>query len=271
MKTILCPTDFSSTADNAIVYAAKMAKHLHADLTLLNVQSLFDQTPVEAIWGEDWNVESNAVRLASQTREVRNVFKIPCDSEVVTAITSTTKRIGEAAKDYDLVIMGTKGPTDLFHFFAGSNTYNVIRKSSTPVLLIPEGCGYSEVTGVVYAFDYWRKADLPIRQLINFTRPLKSNLTVLQIMEESVSLKAKRETEAFQQLVKDIYPEELLDFDTIHTSHLINSIHHYMLDHEADVLALCAEDHGFLGALFHKSVIKAFSVIAKYPVFVFHE
>jgi nucleotide-binding universal stress UspA family protein len=271
MKTILCPTDFSSTADNAIAYAAKMAKHVHADLTLLNVQSLLERAPVEAIWGEDWNVETASARLEAQCREVQNVFKIPCDSEVATAITSTTKTIGEVAKKYDLVIMGTKGPTDLFHFFAGSNTYNVIRKSSTPVLLIPEGCGYTDVTQVVYAFDYWRKADLPIRQLINFTKPLQSKLTVLQIMEESVSLKAKKETQEFQQLVKELYPEEPLDFDTIHTGTLINSIHHYMLEHEADVLALCAEDHGFIEALFHKSVIKAFTVIAKYPVFVFHE
>jgi hypothetical protein len=46
MKKILCPTDFSETAHNAIAYAAKLAKATNCELTLLNVQSMFDFTPV---------------------------------------------------------------------------------------------------------------------------------------------------------------------------------------------------------------------------------
>ena len=271
MKKIICPTDFSASANNAIAYAAKLAKQVHAELTLLNVQSLFDHTPAEAIWGEELNVEAATAQLEAQCREVTSVFKIPCYSEVITSIASISKAIGDKAARYDLIVMGTSGPADVFEFFSGTNTYHVIRKSSTPLLLIPEICGYTDITKVVYAFDYWRKSDLPIQQLIGFTKPVNSSLTVLQIMEESVSRDAEKELVSFQHVVRDLYPNEPLDFDILHTDNLINAIHQYIVKNEVDVLALCAEDYGFLEALFHKSVIKAFSVIAEYPVFVFHE
>jgi nucleotide-binding universal stress UspA family protein len=271
MKKILCPTDFSTTAGNAIAYAARLAKQIHAELTLLNVQSLLDHTPAKAIRGEEVHVEAVTTQLAMQCREVTKTFNIPCGSEVITAITSISNAIGNKAAAYDLIVMGTKGPAGLFEFFSGTNTYKVIRKSSTPVLLIPEACVFASIAHVVYAFDYWRKIDLPIQQLINFTKPLKSNLTVLQIMEQSVSLAAKKELLSFQQVVKDLYPDEPLYFETLHTNNLISAIHQYIVKNQANVLALCAEDHGFLESLFHKSVIKAFSVIAEYPVFVFHE
>lgn len=45
MKKIVCPTDFSAICNNAITYAAKLAQ-ITTDLTLLNVQSMFDYTPV---------------------------------------------------------------------------------------------------------------------------------------------------------------------------------------------------------------------------------
>lgn len=44
MKKILCPTDFSETAQNAIAYAAKLAQTTEAMLVLFNVQSIFDRS-----------------------------------------------------------------------------------------------------------------------------------------------------------------------------------------------------------------------------------
>ena len=38
MKTIICPTDFSSPAINAIEYAAKFAPSIHVELKIVNVQ-----------------------------------------------------------------------------------------------------------------------------------------------------------------------------------------------------------------------------------------
>lgn len=52
MKDILCPTDFSPAAQNAIAYAAKLAQVVEGNVTLFHVQSVFDVTPASVLTGK---------------------------------------------------------------------------------------------------------------------------------------------------------------------------------------------------------------------------
>ena len=67
MKKILCPTDFSDTALNGIVYAAKFAHHIGATLTLFNVQSLFNINPLDVVQGKIVRVNTYKELLEKQT------------------------------------------------------------------------------------------------------------------------------------------------------------------------------------------------------------
>lgn len=268
---ILCPTDFSETADNAIAYAAKLAQRLGAQLDLFNVQSLGDLTPEEALFGKSLTIAAVTARLEDRCKEVSKVFKISCYGGVESSLTSVIKLIAAKADGYDLIVMGTNGPDDMFQFFLGSNTYQVIKKSSVPVLLVPEDSRYSEITSIIYAFDYWRSNHLPITQLLKLAKAIGGELTVLQVMEESYSHKAEWEMKETQKILVDLYRDDIaLKFDTIYTSDLDESIHDYVLQKQADLLALCTEHQGFLKKIFHKSVVRAISAKASYPVIVFH-
>ena len=70
MKKILCPTDFSGAAQNAIAYAAKLAHALDAQLTLLNVQSLFEFTPAEVVEGKEKSIKAAALQLEAEAPEL---------------------------------------------------------------------------------------------------------------------------------------------------------------------------------------------------------
>jgi len=93
MKKILCPTDFSKTAESAVAYAAKLAQKTGAHLALFNVQSLVDRTPEEAIFGEQMNAQLAYDRLEELSQEVSKVFKISCNGNVATTISGLTKVI----------------------------------------------------------------------------------------------------------------------------------------------------------------------------------
>jgi nucleotide-binding universal stress UspA family protein len=266
MKKILCPTDFSEVADNSIIYAAKLAHRTNAVLTLLHVRSLTTFSDPE----ESASVADELAALMEQRcLEVSRVFKIACDSKFATSYTSLTGTIGAAGKGFDLIVMGTNGASDLLQFFYGSNTYRVIRSASTPVLLVPENCMYCEPANIVFAFDYWRQLDLPLEPLIHFANLFNSRITVLQVMEESVSERANQQLADFQQHVRKWFDSAKLTFETIHTRDLNNSLHDYMLRSRADLLALYEINRATLEKLFHKSVIKRISALASYPVFVF--
>jgi nucleotide-binding universal stress UspA family protein len=269
MKKILCPTDFSETANNAIAFAAKFAQVTESELVLFNVHSVFALSPLELLKGKSDSIELIKEQLEAQSREVARVFKISCYSEVQLSGVELASIIGSNASQFDLIIMGTDGENDLYQFFTGSHSYNVIKKAAVPVLLIPQDCTFGDISLTIYAFDYLKEESLPVEQLEGWLKLLRSKLCVLEVLEESVSQKVNRELKDLQILIKEIIPLPLT-FDTVHSSNVAESINEFVLQKKGDMLALCTQHHSILGRLFHKSVIKAISIMARYPVFVFH-
>lgn len=271
MKKILCPTDFSDTALNAIAFAAKFAQVTESELVLFNVQSVFSLTPLELIRGSSDTVHRVQEQLEAQALEVARTFKISCYSEVQLSGVELSSIISNNSKDFDLIIMGTDGESDLYQFLSGSHTYNVIRKAAIPVLLVPSDCDFNDINQVIYSFDYLKNERLPLVQLQLWLKLLNSKLCVLEVLEESVSRRVNKDLKNLQILIEEMVATDVpLTFDTIHSNDVPDSINRYVLEHNGDMLALCSEHHSFFGRIFHRSVIKSISIMARYPVFVFH-
>ncbi len=271
MKKILCPTDFSETAQNAIAYAAKLAQTTEAMLVLFNVQSIFDRVAQEIASRGGVSFSAVTESLEAQSRAISRTFKISCYAEVQPSTSTLAKTIADKAADYDLIVMGTNGPDDVYQFLTGSNAYNASVKSAVPVLLIPDGCEYNEIKTVVYAFDYLRERKLPIEQLKPLVKSLNSELCILQVMEEAYSEEAEDELKELQFISKTLYADDIkLSFDTIRSYEIAKSIHSYVLRTQPDLLALCAVHRNLLERFFHNSLIRSISAVSSYPVFIFH-
>lgn len=270
MKKIVCPTDFSDTAQNAIAYAAKLTKATGSMLTLLNIQAA--ASPALAA-EKDLVVHAISERLEEVSKEVRQFFKISCEAEIVDSPKLLSDAISESAHDFDMIVMGTHGVESLMEFFTGSNTYHAIRKSKTPVMLIPADCPFSEIKNMVYAYDYLGERKLPLKQLQPWIQALQCELTVLQVTGETISRDVNDELKELQFVISEKWKNEgiSISFDSIRSADIAPSIHSYIQRNEKDVLALCTVHRNFIQNVFHKSVIKIISEIASYPVLVFHE
>ncbi len=271
MKKILCPTDFSSAADNGIVYAAKLAQRAGATLTLFHVESLLEHTLGEAVMGEAFNVQEATYKLEEQCQQLRQAFHISADAEVQATGRSVIAEIAEQAASHDCVVMGSEGPHDLVQYLIGSNTYRTLRQVQRPLLLVPAGYGYSEVRKVVFAYDYMKNGKLPLTQLLDVTRAWPCEITILQVCRESYTRAAEEKMISVQAQIRTLFPAAPLLFDTVYASEVVGTLHSYVERNAVDLLALCTEDHSFMEGLFHKSTIKAMSVIASYPVLITHE
>lgn len=270
MKKILCPTDFSDAAHNAIAYAAKFAQVTGAELVLFNVQSLFDVVPGRLLSSHYDPIEIIRGDLEAQALEVAQQFKISCYSEVQVSGTALSTVISRKAKDFNLIIMGSNGPDDLYQFFAGSNAYNVIRKSEIPILIIPDAVNYSPIENMVYAFDYLEEGTPPLAQLISLLTPFHARLHILQVLEWYTS-EQEEELQQQESLIRYVIPDGLqVVFDSVHSGDIGEGIQNYMNKHSSDVLALSTRDYSFIQRLFHHSITKEVSGMADYPVFVFH-
>jgi nucleotide-binding universal stress UspA family protein len=272
MKKILCPTDFSETAGAAIAYAAKLAKATGCSLTLLHVKSVFEYSLVEVAEGIHISAAEVAEQLDAQSIEVSRTFKISCDAIVVSKLSKLSSVIAEVAEGYDLIVMGSNGIGDLYQFFSGSNTYNAIVKSKTPLLLVPDGYTYCEIQTMVYAYDYLRERKLPLEHLAPFIKAVKSKLTVLQVMEAAPSKDADEDLKELQFIFK-AHGSEGIDYqyDTIRSADIPESINSYILRTQPDALALCSIHRNLIGSIFHRSTIKTISAFSNYPVYVFHQ
>jgi nucleotide-binding universal stress UspA family protein len=270
MKQILCPVDFSESSQHTVRYAASLARESHAKLTLLNIQSIVSLPPAEVIKGKFLATEPAREQLEELSYQIMKEFKITCLSEVEPSNKRVSDLIADRSLEFDLIIMGTHGASDLFEYLFGSRSYQVAKESSTPILLIPQSCEYQNITSIVFAFDYEREQRLPIAQLTTWAKLLAARITVLQV-KEHYTREAEVNTLEIQRSIQT--DKDLLDmqFETHYSDDVISSIDSFVLRNKADALALCSIDHSILKTFFHESVIKTLSFTATYPIFVFHE
>ena len=108
-------------------------------------------------------------------------------------------------------------------------------------------------------------------QLVNVIKPLNSALTVLELLEESYSRRQEEEILADQQVLNDMYGQEVaIRFHSLYTKNLPQALDAYVKENKIDLLALCTQHQSLIDRLFHKSLIKEMSRIATYPLLIIH-
>ena len=271
MKRILCPTDFSEAATNAIEYAAQFARFRSAELVLYHARLMFDLTGSDPEVTKDETLEEASDRLDELSKQTAKKYSIPCYAEVEPTTRSLDKSIGAKTGEYDIVIMGTNGADSMTHFFKDSNAYNAVVRSHAPLLIIPKDCKYKPVKNILYAFDYGDKRRLPMDSLKDWVEGLTPNVTVLQVLADVYDAETEKEVKTFERVTFRQHADTLKGFETVFSTQVAESIHNHVLENNHDALALCTVERNFIEGLFHKSVIRQLCEEAGYPLFVLHE
>jgi nucleotide-binding universal stress UspA family protein len=271
MKKILCPTDFSDTANNAISYAAKFAQWMDAEITLFNVQSLFELSPGELLEKDLPEVQWAREMLEDQARTVESECKISCQTMVSVSDFSLSSMISEKAKEYDLIIMGTGGPDDLNQFFFGTHTYKVFQKAKVPIILVPETVQFAVLNRIVYAYDFLHHGIPPVTQFQHIMKNYQGELNFLQLSHESPDEDDQQKMLNNEKIIKEGMPSSLdISFDLRVTDDFFEALQKYLLTSDADLLVLGTHSYTLTEKLFHKSLAKRIFMDFLYPVFVVH-
>lgn len=147
-RRILVPHDFSTAATHALRVAAKLAGDAGGRLTVLHVVVPFTPVstlpPVEAqIWTPQTEMVGDARRRleALVARELGGRKRPAVTCQVV--IGDPYKRIVDAGRGVDSIVMATEGRTGLSHLLIGSVAEKVVRHARVPVLTIRPAAGRS--------------------------------------------------------------------------------------------------------------------------------
>ena len=148
IKKILVAVDFSDYSLPAVKYAADLARDLDAQLLMVNVINQRDVNMMKKV-----AVEVPAFSFEDYLEETRQDRQAEFDKLVTAADCAnmpvkTSIRIGVPyeellafikAKKPDLLIMATKGRSNLVDTIVGSCAQKMFRRSPIPVLSIREG------------------------------------------------------------------------------------------------------------------------------------
>lgn len=276
IKKIICPTDFSVAATNAIEYAAELAQELNAELQLLNVQSLFPVVAIPVGMNINERVSDSSKSLAQTCYEINELFHIQSTYEIIATSEGLAKAISDEANENCLIVMGTNGVDSMYQDFFGSNTYQLIKKAKCHVLMVPEKVTYGIISKIVFAWSY--ETNYPVlismlNELISIFNPkiiFTPLITFLHVSEQPSSMGNEKFLLLKKEIGFEIKEKIKIEFEEIISDDIPESINNYMEKSESDILMMAVMDRELIGNIFHRSVSKKITQIAEYPFLVMH-
>jgi nucleotide-binding universal stress UspA family protein len=139
LNRVLVPTDFSASANHALLYGMSFAKEYGAELTLLHVvetlsvgyaSDLFPVPMAEVFDEIAGYARAELAKLAAQAQERGiAVQQVVIQGKPALEIVRFAQEQG-----IDVIVLGTHGRGVLDHALFGSTTERVVRKAPCPVL-----------------------------------------------------------------------------------------------------------------------------------------
>lgn len=235
LKKILFPTDFSRCAQQALDFALFMAEQYGAELHMLHAIVLHEEDPHNPVHHFP-DLEEIHKRLAKLAREsmsesIQSHKHRDIDIKMVQqrGIFPAEVILPYAEKNsIDLIVMGTHGRRGLRHFFLGSVTEDVVRRSKAPVLTVREQekpLKPEEMEHILVPIDFSGHAKMALSHAKEIAKKSKAKLQLLHVVEETVhpafyasgktsifefipDIKEKSE-EAMQKMLKEVSGSKL--------------------------------------------------------------
>jgi nucleotide-binding universal stress UspA family protein len=160
MKKILVPTDFSEIANKALDVAVEIAKKINAKIELLNVK-VYPTANIGAyysLYGASGVSIDDAWEdvLKAAKKEMKELISRYSGVQIKPLIEETSEHFVESVLEHkaDLIVMGSNGAEGFKQFFSGSNSEEVVRMASCPVLVVKDSQDVFEPRKVVVAVDF---------------------------------------------------------------------------------------------------------------------
>lgn len=232
IKKILIPTDFSSTAANALNFATNFAgedKTINITLLHISKSEMADELKKEL---EDKFQEIKGKLPASLKSLLNFVIK---SGQLTETILNTQIEIGA-----DLIIVGTKGSTEE-EAAAATNTSRLVLEADCPVLVIPERDKTFAVKNIALALG---KNDIDdsfaLGVLHDIARKFDAGVHILTITNEEDEIVTEDKNETILE-----YYLETLDYQHAfpRNSDIEEGISAYIREKNIDMLAILPRNH----------------------------
>lgn len=134
---VLFPTDFSPNAEHAFGYLLEIAKKGAGKITLLHIQEDRRIKPHLEHRLEEFN-RIDTERLEALKKRIDEVSRTEVEARLTQGSAVTEILETATAGHVSMIMMGTRGRSNLAGIFMGSVSQNVARNSRIPLFLVPD-------------------------------------------------------------------------------------------------------------------------------------
>ena len=268
MKIILVPTDFSSSARNAILYAAPLAKAMKAKLILFHsfqLQIPSPDFPVVTITAAELKKDAEKILLKEAT-SIRKRYGIKVESHALSGFYPSEEIVLLTKKlKVDLVVMGMKGKGKVVQALIGSTAIAVVRNIKTPVIIIPEKVKFIKPAKMLLAFDFstpvGKDVFLPLRKI---AKVFQSEIYVVNVLENGED-RAAEKSYAYIRLEKSLRGVKHVYYFP-KNKNFEDGIDEFLAKHKAGLMAIVPHKHDLIERLFGKSNTKRIAFHTHIPL-----
>ena len=270
MKTILVPTDFSVTSEYACKIAAKIAKKTNATVYLIHLIEL-PKGVIDMAASSKFSIPESMLYLRKIREKILKIkeklFHEDIHVKYFIKLNNPFDGILKYANkiEADLIIMGSKGHSELKEIIIGSNTEKIVRSSKRPVIVVKQDCEKFKLKNLVFASNFKEENKDVFGKFVNFANTFNSKIHLLRINTPgnfTTTAKSKSKIKNF-----------ITDFDL--KKHKINvysdvsvekGILNFSKEINADLIALSTHGRTGLAHFFTVSVTKNLSKKALKPM-----
>lgn len=272
MKTILIPTDFSDNAWKAAGYAANLHR---------NIPCCFVIVHAYYVPGVVLEIDVSAY-IASRTKEINDkMIQIQQEFEefdhhpdttveIVARYGIASQIIEDQAKNYfaDMVVMGTKGISNVPNVLMGSTSVEVVNTVKCPIICIPERAEIAPPMHIMLATDYNNTANLD--KLLVVKELAETNNSRIDVVNVKAGLKTQvQDNEKMENLVLDNFFGDIeQEFFDLEEDDVELAILNFAHQKGVDLIVLINRSRSFWENLFHKSVTHKLEFLSDIPLLI---
>lgn len=276
MKTILFPTDFSHTAQQALRYGLPLAAAWQARIQLLHVvfpelnamdlpvlDTKATQDKVEAARSLLQSFADAAIAewLADQEAAQPPALEINVEVGNPATIIAQVAHRDQA----DLIIMGTRGEHNLLERLLGSVTASTAQKAHCPVWIVPEKAPSTHPQTVVYATDLSEHTPWQIWKLGEWLRPFGIVLHCVHV-DTGQSDKGEVSLGELEAFFSQHAPYLQVRYHQIAGRSVIEALDEFADQHRADLMVMYAPPHNLWERLMRPSLTRKMALHATIPL-----
>jgi len=272
MNTIFVPIDFSPASRTASIYAASLARAAGAKLVLFHAYMLptpISDVPYVMVSVDELQTE-NEKMIRKEAEVLHKNFDVEVSCQVQIGMPSDEIANIAAELQADLVVIGMRGAGGIDKLI-GSTTASVVRKATTPVLVIPHDTIFNPIKNIVYASDFsYNFSSRLFAPLHTIGKLFDCHVHVIHVQKNDNDEQPGKQAAA-RAAISTLLGSISHTYNTVRDQSITHGIKTAVEQHDAQLLVMVAHRHNFFDRLFSRISTTEMAYETRVPLLVLQD